>query len=189
MVPVPRILVTGFVPFGPVRGHVPGLRGNRSQDLLELLRRRRGGEDWLAFLTMPVSDESSAILQRHLHQHRTAGVLLMGEGLLDSMKLELRARDPSQQLGPLRLPWAGGRESAFAVSIAADMRRRGVSESTSAGTYHCNRLYWHALGEGGCDGAPPVAFVHVGLRATLDWQYSHLEFLLGRMRERAGMGW
>jgi len=54
-----------------------------------------------------------------------SGVLLMGEALLSSIRLEPRAYDPDAQIGPLRLPGARWRTSAFAKEIAAEIMETG----------------------------------------------------------------
>jgi hypothetical protein len=96
-------------------------------------------------------------------------VLLMGEDLLASIRLEPLAHDPDAQVGPLRLPGARSRTSAFAAIIAADMQARGVSTASRIGTCYCNRAYWLALGWSEGLGGRHAVFFHVGPRASLDW--------------------
>jgi pyrrolidone-carboxylate peptidase len=176
----PAILVTAFEPFGLIRGHVPGLRGNRSRDILEQLRADNELADQLAFEVLPVSAAACTRLDDRL-SHSPVGVLLMGEDLLAGIRLEPRAYDPDAQIGPLRLPGTRWRTSAFAKEIAADMAARGVSTASWIGTYYCNRAYWHALGWSEQRGRPAV-FFHVGPRSNLEWQTSLVREALVRMR-------
>ena len=178
----PAILITAFEPFGPIRGHVPGLRGNRSRDILGQLKADRELADLLTFEVLPVSAAACARLDDRLSEG-PSGVLLMGEALLSSIRLEPRAYDPdAPQVGPLRLPGARSRTSAFALAIAADMAARGVSTASGIGTYYCNRAYWLALGWSERVGGRPAVFFHVGPRSNLEWQCSHLRAALLRMR-------
>jgi pyrrolidone-carboxylate peptidase len=177
----PAILVTAFEPFGPIRGHVPGLRGNRSVDILGQLKTENAGTGQLTFEVLPVSAAACTRLEDRLSEG-PAGVLLMGEALLSSIRLEPRAYDPGAQIGPVRLPGARSRTSAFAMAIAADMAARGVSTASGIGTYYCNSAYWLALGWSERMAGRPAVFFHVGPRSNLEWQTSHVREALLRMR-------
>src|SRR5881296_1004137 len=97
----PVILVTAFEPFGLIRGSIPGLRGNRSKDLLGRLRDDRELAGQLTFEVLPVNADACTRLDDRLSKG-PSGVLLMGEDLLASIRLEPRAYDPEDQIGPLR---------------------------------------------------------------------------------------
>ncbi|HEY3174601.1 MAG TPA: hypothetical protein VGK94_02440 [Candidatus Polarisedimenticolia bacterium] len=174
------ILVTAFEPFGPIRGHIPGLRGNRSEGVLEQLRTEYHGSANLAFEVLPVSGSGCDLLEARLSQG-PAGVLLMGEALLAGLRLELRARDPKSQIGPIPLPGAQWRTSPFAESIAEEMKSRGVSTATGIGTYYCNRAYWLAQEWAERMGNRPTVFFHMGLLASLQWQCGVIQEALARM--------
>jgi pyrrolidone-carboxylate peptidase len=175
------VLVTAFEPFGLVRGHVPGLRGNRSETLLDALRATMGSAADVTFERLPVSAECEGRLERRLREG-PRGVLLMGEDLLSGMRLEQKARDPSHQIGFVGLPGASVRTSTFAQAIAPDMQRRGVSTWSGIGTYYCNRAYWQALGWAGDVPQRRVVFFHVGPLASVDWQLATIQEVLARMR-------
>lgn len=176
----PAILVTAFEPFGIIRGNVPGLRGNRSRDILSQLRADYDFVDQLTFELLPVSAAACTRLEDRLSEG-PSGVLLMGEDLISSVRLEPRAYDPDSQIGLLRLPGARSRTSGFATLIAADMKARGVSTASGIGTYYCNRAYWDALGWSERMNRPAV-FFHVGPRSNLEWQCSVVRAALQRMR-------
>ena len=180
----PAILVTAFEPFGIVRGNVPGLRGNRSRDILGLLRADYDFADQLTFEVLPVSAAACTRLEDRLSEG-PFGVLLMGEDLLSNVRLEPRAYDPDSQVGPLRLPGARTRTSSFARLIAPDMRARGVSTASGIGAYYCNRAYWDALGWSERMSGRPAVFFHVGPGSNLEWQCALMKDALLRMR-RAG---
>ncbi len=174
------ILVTAFEPFGLVRGHVPGLRGNRSQELLAELEARHAGRGVTTQL-LPVSLRACELLSARLAEG-PAGVLLMGEDLVASLRVETCAFDPSAQLGPIPLPAARTR-SRFAEWLAPSMRARGASVGASRaeiGTYHCNRVYWTAQQWAG--DRRPCVFLHVGPFASLRWQYGQVTAALRAMR-------
>jgi hypothetical protein len=177
----PAILVTAFEPFGIIRGNVPGLRGNRSQDILGQLRADYDFVDQLTFEVLPVSAAACTRLDDRLSEG-PFGVLMMGEDLLSSIRLEPRAYDPDSQIGWLRLPGAKWRTSAFAKEIAGEMAARGVSTASGIGTYYCNRAYWHALGWSARRNWRPTVFLHVGPRSSLEWQTSVVKEALLRMR-------
>lgn len=177
----PAILVTAFEPFGIVRGSVPGLRGNRSRDILGLLRADYDFADQLTFEVLPVSAAACTRLEDRLSEG-PSGVLLMGEDLLSSIRVEPRAYDPDYQIGPLRLPGARTRTSGFATLIASDMKVRGVSSASGIGTYYCNRAYWDALGWSERMSGRPAVFFHVGPHSNLEWQCSVVREALLRMR-------
>jgi len=177
----PAILVTAFEPFGPIRGRVPGLRGNRSRDILGQLTADNELVNQLTFEVLPVSAAACTRLEDRLSEG-PSGVLLMGEALLSSIRLEPRAYDPDAQIGPLRLPGARWRTSAFAKAIAADMAARGVSTASGIDTYYCNRAYWQALGWSERLNGRPAVFFHVGPRSSLEWQTSLVREALVRMR-------
>lgn len=177
------ILVTAFEPFGLVRGHVPGLRGNRSQDLLAEIEARHAGRGVTTQL-LPVSLRASEVLSARLAEG-PAGVLLMGEDLVASLRLETCAFDPSAQIGVIPLP-AEATRSPFAESLAPAMRARGVSVGASRGaigTYYCNRVYWTAQQWAG--ERRPCVFFHVGPFASLRWQYGQITAALRAMRRWA----
>jgi hypothetical protein len=183
----PAILVTAFEPFGPIRGHVPGLRGNRSRDILGQLTADNELVDLLTFEVLPVSAAACTRLDDRLSEG-PFGVLLMGEALLSSIRLEPRAYDPDAQIGPVRLPGAQWRTSAFAKEIEAEMAARGVSTASGIDTYYCNRTYWHALGWSERMGGRPAVFFHVGPRSSLEWQTSIVKDALLRMRHFVAAG-
>src|SRR5258705_4371928 len=133
----PAILVPAFEPFGPIRGHVPGLRGNRSRDILGQLTADNELANQLTFEVLPVSAAARTRLEDRLSEG-PSGVLLMGEALSSSIRLEPLAYDPGAQIGPVRRPGARSRTSAFARAIAADMAARGVATASGIGTSYCN---------------------------------------------------
>jgi len=107
----PAILVTAFEPFG-IR-NIPGLRGNRSMDILGQLKSENAGTGQLTFEVLPVSAAARTRLEDRLSEG-PSGVLLMGEALSSSIRLEPLAYDPGAQIGPVRLPGARSRTSVFA---------------------------------------------------------------------------
>ncbi len=177
------LLVTAFEPFGPIRGNVPGLKGNRSQDLLSMLQRKHQGEATWDFRVLPVDQDAGSQLQAILAGDRQpGGILLMGEDLLANVRLEVLALDPEHQLGPIRLPGAKRLESPFAHDVESEMAALGVSVKSGIGTYFCNRLYWIAL-QWATRSARPVVFLHVGPFASLEEQFAKIEWVANQLQE------
>jgi pyrrolidone-carboxylate peptidase len=177
------LLVTAFEPFGPIRGHVPGLKGNRSQGILSLLQQRHQGEPDLDFRVFPVSEDAGVQLQAILSgDNQPGGILLMGENLLANLRLEVLAIDPEHQLGPLRLAGAERINSSFAQSLESELSVVGVSVKSGIGTYFCNRLYWIALQWAARTGRPAV-FLHVGPLASIEAQCSKVDYVLYRLQK------
>jgi hypothetical protein len=171
------LLVTAFEPFGPIRGNVPGLKGNRSQDLLRALEpvcRNHG----LTLQVLPVSPGCIGVLDHRL-QEGPRGALLMGEDLVASFRIEQSATDPAAQFGPIRLLGAERRTSSFVGRLARNVEDAPVTNSI--GTYYCNKVYWHALGWAAEHGDAPVAFVHVGPFVRIEAQLDELTRLIGAM--------
>jgi pyrrolidone-carboxylate peptidase len=174
------VLVTGFEPFGLIRGHVPLLKGNRSQQLLEMLRERFGAQDF-EYLILPVDRTAVDMLGQHLTL-TTAGAFMMGEDLLARMRIETTSYDPRAQLGvgpfQVRTPGARAAVSPFAAELAGELKgQAGVSTDSGIGTFFCNRVYWRGQEWGESNGRPTV-FIHVGPFQSVDIQYQRVSQML-----------
>lgn len=144
---MPRILVTGFEPFGP-------WAVNSSWEAARHLAGQRRG---VRAARLPVEHGAAAGAVRALvAEHGPEIVLLTGLAPGATPRLERlgRAGPLSPHGGPPlrrgRWPWAAARARARARGLP-------LRFSADAGGYVCDTTYWAALGTG----APLVAFLHL----------------------------
>lgn len=170
----PRLLVTGFQRFG-------FRTTNASEQIVRRLEARHDAA--AAFEVLPVSSRSDHVLATVLERVSPAGVLLMGEQLVQgpgSVRIEPFAIDAAlwnlfALLAPAKL------FSPFAQKLLGD-----APPASGIQVQQCNRCYLRALQWAAARGGCPVVFVHVPVFGDRDEHLRQVQAVLAALQREAG---
>lgn len=148
------ILVTAFEPFG--LRNTPLFSENASKNVLQALAGTFGRD--VICEVLPVSKHSENVLLDLCALHRPAGILMLGESLIQSpgeICVEPYAVDTVLNRFPI------GGVQPIVMSAFAEKILEGKRNSSSIGSQECNRCYLRALGWASANGSVPVVFIHI----------------------------
>jgi pyroglutamyl-peptidase len=177
---VPRVLLTGFEPFGDDRfSETPR---NPSWLAVQALQGERiAGHDIVAAELPAVFDESLAVLQQLLKRHRPALVICVGQAngrdAISFERVAINVNDAriadNANAQPVDTPVVAGGPAAYFSTLPVKAMRRALLDagfpaevSQTAGTFVCNHVFYglmHALKRQRNAPAARGGFVHVPL--------------------------